>query len=226
MANGARTLAEQHVDADTWRMIPSRYPPIRLFETLLDAADLDTAYQLEALTNDRLREEAGDIAVVPPEDRMVGPGTSVIMAAFTHIGTPSRFTDGSFGVYYAGLDPETALRESLHSQSRRLMNTRESAQIVQMRTYVVRVDNMLHDATRNTRAHKADDWSAAQALGKARRRAGAHGILYRSVRNPDGRCIAALRPRALKPPAVQGAHYELHWDGTRFTHYSEIRGTF
>jgi RES domain len=226
MASGARTLAEVRVDADSWRMIPSRYPPIRLYETLLDPADLDAAYQLEALTNDRLREEAGDIGMVPAEDRLVGPGTSVIMAAFTHIGTPSRFTDGSFGVYYAGLDAETALRESLHSQSRRLSATREAPQIVQMRTYVVRVDCNCHDATRNTRIHKPDDWSAAQTLARSLKKAGTPAILYRSVRNPDGRCIAALRPAALKPPAVQGAHYELHWDGERFTHYSEIRGIF
>ncbi len=53
------------------------------------------------LTNDRLRDEIGDIAIVPLAERLAGPGASPIVAAFTHIGFPSRFTDGSFGVYYA-----------------------------------------------------------------------------------------------------------------------------
>lgn len=212
------------IDQPSWRLIPSRYPPIKLFETLLDPQDLELAYQLESLTNDRLRDQAGDIHLVAPQDRLVGPGASVIMAAFTHTSFASRFTDGRYGVYYAGLDPETALRESLHSQARRLHATLEGPQVVQMRSYIVQVKGELHDGRENTAIHHKDDWSAGQQLGRSLKLAGALGIVYCSVRHAGGECIAALRPAALKLPVTQSTHYEFHWDGERFTHYSEIRG--
>ena len=37
----------------------------------------------ESLTNPRLRDEVGDIRLMPPEDRVYGDGASWIMAAFT-----------------------------------------------------------------------------------------------------------------------------------------------
>ncbi|MFV0277132.1 MAG: RES family NAD+ phosphorylase, partial [Parahaliea sp.] len=118
------------VKAKTYRLIPTRFPSIQLFEDLLDPAELEAAYALESLTNDRLQDEAGNITLVPEDERVVGPGTSAIMAAFTHIGYPSRFSDGSFGVYYAGLELDTALAESRYSQTRRLTATAEPAQLV------------------------------------------------------------------------------------------------
>ncbi|GAB5412585.1 MAG: hypothetical protein Cons2KO_01880 [Congregibacter sp.] len=45
------------------------------------------------------------------------------MAVFTHIGFPSRFSDGSYGVYYAGLERDTAIAECAYAQSRRLAAT-------------------------------------------------------------------------------------------------------
>ena len=98
-----------------WRIIPSRFPPIQLFERVADLADLEAIIALEAMTNPRLRDEIGDIQLVPPEERIAGPGTSVIMAAFTHLNPAgSRFSDGSYGVYYAGMTLETAIRETTH----------------------------------------------------------------------------------------------------------------
>ena len=86
-----------------YRIIPSRFPPISLFEAVADPADLEAVYAIEAMTNDRLRDEAGELSLVPPEDRVSGPGTSAIMAAFTHLNpVGDRFTDGSYGVFYAG----------------------------------------------------------------------------------------------------------------------------
>src|SRR3546814_4091279 len=78
------------------------------------------------MTNDRLRDEAGDLSLVPPEDRVAGPGTTPIMAAFTHLNTEgSRFTDGSFGVFYAGLTIETAIAETKHHRINFLAATDE-----------------------------------------------------------------------------------------------------
>jgi len=66
-----------------YRIIPSRFPPIGLFEAVADPADLEAVFRIEAMTNDRLREEVGELTLVPAEDRVAGPGSSPIMAAFT-----------------------------------------------------------------------------------------------------------------------------------------------
>jgi hypothetical protein len=60
--------------APCWRVVPSRFPPIQLFERVADPADLDAVFAVEALTNDRLREETGDLARVAPAERVTGPG--------------------------------------------------------------------------------------------------------------------------------------------------------
>tara|TARA_R110000772_G_C13306656_1_gene439434 strand:+ start:6499 stop:6837 length:339 start_codon:yes stop_codon:yes gene_type:complete len=110
MPSAALSLSNEIVGKTVYRLIPSRFPTITIFENLLDPAELELAYALEALTNDRLRDLAGDIAYVPPDERMVGPGSSVVMAAFTHAGNQSRFSDGGYGVFYAGLTMETSIQ--------------------------------------------------------------------------------------------------------------------
>ena len=98
-----------------WRIIASRYPPIRLFERLTnDPAVWETLLALEQLTNPRVRDEIGDISLVPPEELVSGPGAIWVMAAFTHVNPKgSRFSDGSYGVYYAAAALETAVAETV-----------------------------------------------------------------------------------------------------------------
>jgi hypothetical protein len=201
------------VHSNTYRLIPSHFPPIALFENLLDPGELDAAYALESLTNDRLQDEVGNIALVAPEDRITGPGTSAIMAAFTHTGIASRFTDGRFGIYYAGLSLATALVESRFSRGRFLQATREAPQILTMRCYHCEVHTQFVDVRADQQVHNPDSFVYAQAIGRQLKAQNAMGILYQSVRHPGGECIAALRPKALTPPAVQAGHYQFHWDG-------------
>ena len=65
------------------RVIPSRFPSIGLFERVARPEDFDALYALEAMTNDRIREEVGDISLLPADERLFGPGSTCIMAAFT-----------------------------------------------------------------------------------------------------------------------------------------------
>ena len=58
-----------------YRLVPSHFPPINLFEEVASPAELDIVFALESLTNDRLRQQAGDLALVPLEDRISGPGS-------------------------------------------------------------------------------------------------------------------------------------------------------
>lgn len=221
MAGEENTLVKSYVSASCFRLIPSHYPPIQLFENLLDPEDLEAAYHLESLTNDRLRDEAGDIFLVAPEDRVTGPGTSAIMAAFTHSGIASRFSAGGYGVYYAGLTLEAAIAESRHSRERFLADTDEGALVLTMRCYVCKVDAELVDLRADEACHQ-DDWANAQAQGQLIKEQNELGILYCSVRHEGGENIAILRPTALIPPANQAKHFHYHWNGQEITHVSEI----
>ena len=45
-----------------YRIVASEYPPINFFEALVDPDLMDELFFVEGLTNDRLRDEVGDIA--------------------------------------------------------------------------------------------------------------------------------------------------------------------
>ena len=61
------------------RLVPSRFPPVSLFDRVARPEDLDAVFEIEALTNDRVRDEVGEITLVPREERISGPGTTPIM---------------------------------------------------------------------------------------------------------------------------------------------------
>lgn len=216
------TLAS--IDGVQYRLVPSHYPPIHLFEHLLDAAELDAAYALESLTNPRLRDEAGDIQLVPRDERVVGPGASPIMAAFTHIGCPSRFTDGSYGVYYAGLTLEVAIAETIYHRERFLSATAEKPCQITMRCYISRLTESLHDIRDPAWEvlHDPVDYSQSQPFAKILRAENSWGLFYRSVRKAGGECLAIFRPRALKN-ARQGGHYAYLWDGEKITDVLQLK---
>ena len=119
-----------------FRMVSSAFPPITLFEDLLDPGELEMAYALEALTNDRLQEECGVLNRVPVEDRVSGPGSTPVMAAFTHIGKASRFTDGTYGIYYAANSQAAAIAETSFHQQRFLAATNEPDIELTLRTVI------------------------------------------------------------------------------------------
>jgi len=81
-----------------YRIVATRHPPVNVFEGILPARQMELGWFIEGLTNDRLRDENGAAPVMPDSDRVRGHGASIVMAPFTHVG-PSRFSDGSYGVY-------------------------------------------------------------------------------------------------------------------------------
>ncbi len=138
------------------------------------------------------------------------------MAAFTHIGRPSRFSDGSYGVYYAARTLETAVRETAHHRANFLAATREAPGEIDMRAYVGRPLKPYLDirGAKYAPLHDPDDYRASQAFAKPLRDAGEWGLTYRSVRHAGGECIAAFKPQAVSIP-IAGAALAYVWDGTK-----------
>lgn len=201
-----------------YRIVPSRFPPITLFERLVSPDELEIAYAIESLTNDRLRAQAGELHRLPKEQWVTGPGASVVMAPFTHLGRASRFSDGSYGIYYAALDEETAVAETAFHVARFLRETREPPIEVDQRLYIGRIVEPMDDirgaAFTQLRDPDLATYPACQAYGRERRDAGAWGLLYGSARRPGGECIGAFRPTAVTLP-TQSRHFRYVFDGER-----------
>ncbi len=191
------------------RIIQSRFPPINLFESIVDVDELEEAFYIEGLTNDRLREEAGDLALIAKQDRICGPGTTSIMAAFTHIGRASRFTNGDYGVYYAASSTETAIAETQYHQAKFLSATNEVDTKLSMREYCGHVHRPMldvRDKVAFSTLYHLSDYSCAQAFGAEQRKNDVNGLLYNSVRRANSECIAAFKPIALSA-VLQSKHF-------------------
>lgn len=203
------------------RIVPTRYPAVTLFDRVADAEDFDALYALEAMTNERARDEVGQIERVPRDERLYGLGSGPIMAAFTHVNTQgSRFADGRHGVFYAARERATAVAETRHHHARFLAATRQPAMHLPMRLYHVAIDARLHDlrppGAVPAAVYDADDYTAARALGHALHAAGSAGVVYRSVRQPGGQCAGLFRPRGASA-CLHAAYLLYAWDGTRFS---------
>nr|WP_262298320.1 RES family NAD+ phosphorylase [Microvirga sp. HBU67692] len=209
------------------RIIRSLYPPIDLFEDIADPADWPLLISAEQKTNPRLMESIGNLDLVPEQRRMAGPGATYLMAPFTHVSVdrPSRFSDGTFGVLYAGRTFEVALFETIYHHAGFMARTSEPAGWTsQFREIVLDVTALLHDL-RGLEADPEgildpDHYAAGQALGLRLRTAGADGIVYPSIRRPGGECVGLLYPDCAANP-VQGRHLDYHWNGSSVDFYRD-----
>lgn len=203
--------------------MPTRHPSVNLFDRVAGEADFDALFALEAMTNERVRDEVGEIERVPRAERQYGPGSGPIMAAFTHVNTQgSRFADGSCGMFYAARERATAVAETRWHHGRFLAATRESAMHLPMRLYHVAIDARLHDLRPAGVVPAAvfdhDDYAAARELGARLRREGSAGVVYPSVRQtraPRGQCVGLFTPRGARH-CLQVAVLLYAWDGERF----------
>lgn len=209
------------------RIIASRFPTIYLFERVADPADFDALYQLEALTNPRVLEEMVAARKVAREDRAFGPGATVVMAPFMYLNPAGgRFTDSTYGAFYAAHSLATAIAETRHHREVFLRATKEGPTELTMRCYFADVSARFHDLRRQrlrmAAIYDPDSYLESQALAGKLRLAGSNGIVYESVRDTDGQCVAVYRPRLVRN-LRQGVHLRYVWDGARISHVYELK---
>ena len=209
------------------RIVASRLPTIHLIERVADPADWEALYKLESMTNPRIRNEVGELSLVPVADRVSGPNASVVMAPFTHLSPQgTRFTDGHFGAYYAAESIDTAIAETRFHRENFLRATSQPPVELEMRCYLADVACELHDL-RGRRTELADvydpaSYAASQKLGQELRSAGSNGIAFESVRRPGGECVAVFRPRLVQN-VRQSVHLRYAWDGQAIARVYEMR---
>ncbi len=206
------------------RIIPSVFPPADLFARVATPADLDAVHAIEGAFNPRLRSGDG---LAGASERAGGPGSSYIMAAFTHVSPDgSRFSDGTFGVFYAAQRESAAVAETRYHRERFMRATREAPCELDMRVLSVTVKAPLHDLRRMRTivpdVYRLEDYTASQLLGGRLRAGGSSGVVYDSVRLEGGRCAGVFHPRALSN-CRERKHLRYVWDGAAIASVLEIK---
>ncbi|PTT96787.1 hypothetical protein DBR45_41945 [Pseudomonas sp. HMWF031] len=201
-----------------WRLVNSKFPPIAIFDDVADADEFDVLYQIQALTNPRLKNEVGHLELIPRAEIPFGiPGCSYATAPFTHVNPAgSRFSDGRFGVLYLADSIDAALAEVQHHQSLYWSKVHD----LNYERFVFRglscsfVDAAMKDATSipmTDPLYAPDDYTDSHRFGRAIKDAGCPGLRYHSVRMPGSHCWALMTPRPVLS-IIQTAHYEMVWN--------------
>jgi hypothetical protein len=179
-----------------YRLIPSRFPPIGLFDTVATAADLEAVMDLVGWTNDRLVAER--IARLPRSEWVYGtPNASIAMAAFLHVAPGGmRFNGPELGGWYASDQIRSAAAEVGH-HLRREASARSVAPM--SRTYRTYTATLLGDYLdiRGQQAlypevYASDRYETSQQFGENVRASGGAGILYTSLRWQSGIHVVAF----------------------------------
>ena len=210
------------------RLIPTRYPSVGLFDRVASADDLDSIGELETWTNDRIGNELGLLHTLPREEWVTGrPMASVVMAAYCHRSLAgSRFSDGRRGAWYAARTLTTALTESVYHRSNEMAEIGLFESRMQLRVYHADFSAGFHDIRGDRRPYAElydpDSYAAAQAFGRQLLDAGSNGVIYRSVRDESGECLACFRPPLVLDVRV-AAHYEFRWQGNRTPRVVKLR---
>lgn len=207
----------------TFRVIAHRRNEARIADRLTSVTDRVALDEIEAISNPRIQQEYAARRKVRPQDLAGSDGNEMVIASFAYSGA-SRFTDGSFGIYYAGFERRTAIAESAYHTARFLAYTQTRATVVYKRVLSADIKGRYDDirATAPTDPIYDPDperYAAAQAYALQLYAANVvDGILYASVRETGGTCIAAFRPRLINGCKTAG-FLAYTYDGT---HIDEI----
>ena len=212
------------IDQVSYRLVNSKFPPIALFEDVVSADDFETAYAIQSLTNPRILNELGDLALLPKQEIPFGiDGTSYVTAPFTHINPDgSRFSDGSFGILYLADCVETAIKERLYHQEKYFINIPElHYDTIDMRCLKVIFSAEVVNCTAMTDIYHSDDYSIPRSLGANLKKDNEQGFQYSSVRNNNALCWGLFSPKYVSS-AIQTKHFEFVFDGEKIPYVREL----
>jgi RES domain-containing protein len=176
---------------------------------------------LEGATSARQRAAAGGLPGLPPADLVARvPHAAFVNAAFAYARPRglNRFNGPDRGAWYAALAVETALAEVRFHMTGHLSETGSYDAVVEYAEMFAAFAGAfldLRDLSETPDCLNPDPaigYPAGNALAGAVMAAGHNGVVYPSVRDRGGTCLAALWPHAVQSPA-QGGVWRLRWSG-------------
>jgi RES domain-containing protein len=206
---------------DTCRLIPSRFADLEdsvLAPLADDDGMLRDLFDLDNATNDRLRGESGLLPGIGVDELVFGvPNFRIINAAYTYARPEgSRFNDGDRGAWYCAFEVETALAEVAFHKAVEYQEIGRFDDSVNYQALLADFSASFHDlrgADAWDDCLAEDSYVASQALAAELLEAGSMGIIYPSVRRPEGTNLACFRP-ALVGNVRKGHAYRLTWAGS------------
>lgn len=186
---------------DTHRLIPSRHSDESVLGKLAaDDDQLQELFELDGATNDRLLGEANLLPGISVHELLFGVAYAhIVNAAFTHAHPAgSRFNGPERGAWYAAFELETAQAEIAFHKLQELqeINWREP-EIFTFHDYLADFRSHFHDIRGDADYAKCLDpnsYISSQGLARELLASGSAGIVYPSVRRPDGTCLVCFRP--------------------------------
>jgi hypothetical protein len=199
-----------YCDQNWFRLIPSRFPPIDVYERLASAELRTAAQQIEAQTNPRLlSKERG------AQGEHVNRAASGRLQNWNHAPFAYKNPEGTYllnpnyGVMEVVGDVRSALAFYLRRREVFLSRTDEAPMGLDMRLLVTRIKGDFVDLTGLPPDISRDErWAIGQRLYEN----DAHGALFQKPNFP-GASFLAVFDGSLLEPSVQGAHYRFVWDG-------------
>jgi RES domain-containing protein len=198
---------------DTHRLIPARYTDrdesvlARLSDNV---EDLQALFELEGATNERLLGEAGLLPGIGVRELVFGIHYAhIINAAFTHANPlGGRFNGSTRGAWYGGFSRTTAETEVAYHRGKELKEVHwrepESFSYVDFLADFGGEFHDLRDDKRFADCLDPNSYQSSQRLASELLEGGSAGIVYPSVRQQGGTCIACFRP-ALVADVRKGA---------------------
>jgi hypothetical protein len=202
-----------------YRLIPSRFPPVDVYERLGTRAQRERAQQLEAMTNPRLASLARSEAV--HDSKLAGEPRyqNWNHAPFAYLDPEgSWFLGPAFGALELAQSQESALLLAVARRERFLLRTHEIPIELDMRLLVTEVSGVVAQPLVSPAAPEAERW----AIGERLRSEGFSGAVHR--RNDVPGEFLAVFSNKIHGRSVQAAHYRFAWNGDRIRSIYDFGG--
>jgi hypothetical protein len=203
---------------DTHRLIPSRHGASVLAGLARDEAYLQALFDLDDATNDRLLAGQELLPGIGVEELVFGvPYADVVNASFCHAHPlGGRVSGPERGAWYAGFELATSQAEVAFHKSVALAEIDRYQDSVTYDDYEADSSASFHDLRRGRSFRACLDpasYVASQELSERLLAAGSLGVVYPSVRNTGGTCLACFRP-AVVANVRRRRTYRFTWNGT------------
>ncbi len=212
---------------DTHRLVPSRYSDPTVLERLAeDEHQLRDLFEIEGATNERLLGESNLLPGIGVHELLFGVAhAAIVNAAFTHAHPAgSRFNGPERGAWYAAFELRTARAEVAFHKAQELREIGwHEPETFAFDDYLADFRARFHDL-RGDAAHAGfldpGSYRLSQNLARELLAAGSAGIVYPSVRDSTGTCLACFRP-ALVTNVRRGRSLKLTIRGSRLPRLAE-----
>lgn len=211
MHNEAADLPAVEIDQSFHNLIPSRFPPVEVYERIAGGRD-ELFKAIEEMTNPRVRERERLTRGLEVADQDDPRFKNWNHAPFVYPNPDgARFYGADRNVVELADDIQTALAISIVRRETFLRRTAEPPTFLEIRQIVRPVRGSYLDAR---------DWDGMGdrkrrlALGKVVVERELDGVLFRPHERPSARCVVVLKAECLGRP-VQGDHFKYLWDGQR-----------